>query len=108
MPLPATRPRGATRQKHHEMRYILDCRMAMSLRPGLYSNSAPEVKPFRPPKTPPCTTRSASGPRRLLLNLNIAAIEVAAGGIAGAHADGERVQSSGIAVVCDVNREGDL
>jgi len=107
MPLPATRPRGATRQKHHEMRYIFDCRMATSLRPGLYSNSAPEVKPFRP-HTPKCTTRSASGVRRLLLNLNVAAIEVAAGGIAGAHADGERVQSSGIAVVCDVNREGDL
>jgi hypothetical protein len=106
MPLSATRPRGVTRPKHHEMHYILDCRMAMSLRPGLYSNSAPEVKLFRPHTQ--CATRSASGPRRLLLNLNIAAIEVAAGGIAGAHADRERVQSSGIAVVCDVNREGDL
>jgi len=44
MPLPATQPRGATRPKHHEMHYIFDCRMATSLRPGLYSNSAPEVK----------------------------------------------------------------
>jgi hypothetical protein len=51
MPLPATQPRGATRPKHHEMHYILDCRMAMSLRPGLYSNSVPEVN-LSDPTTP--------------------------------------------------------